>query len=92
MSGQVAEYSGLVANIAERMARSQQAKIAGAEYDDLYQEGLIAVWQTLLRELRPAKDVIEYRMQNYIRNMRRQSKAEHFEILPIEGAEEFDSR
>lgn len=39
----------------------------GAEYDDLVQEGLINVWQTLARDVTPSADMIENRMRDYVR-------------------------
>jgi hypothetical protein len=39
----------------------------GAEYDDLVQEGLINVWQTLERDIAPSADMIENRMRDYSR-------------------------
>lgn len=39
----------------------------GAEPDDLIQEGLINVWQTLERGVTPSADMIENRMRDYIR-------------------------
>lgn len=89
MSRQVAEYSGLVAHLADGLACSGRAKIVGAEYDDLNQEGLIAVWQTLLRGLPVSKDVVENRMKDWIRYQGRTSGTDYGDVMPLETAEEF---
>ena len=39
----------------------------GAEYDDLAQEGLINVWQTIERGVTPSTEMIENRMRDYVR-------------------------
>jgi DNA-directed RNA polymerase specialized sigma24 family protein len=64
---------------------------ANAEFDDLVQEGRIAVWQALSRGLRPATTVIEGRMKDWVRYLRRlqHNDAVAYELLlPIE---EYDS-
>lgn len=45
--------------------------VANAEYDDLRQEGLIAVWLALLDDYVPTRDFIKNRMKNWIRKCRR---------------------
>lgn len=92
MDGQVAEYRGLVESSAHKLAATARAKRAGAEYDDLVQEGLIDVWQTLERGLAPAARHIEHRMQNWIRLLAGQTGvsrgAQHFDyedLLPLDG-------
>jgi hypothetical protein len=39
----------------------------GAEYDDLAQEGLINVWQTLQRGVTPSAEIISARMKDYMK-------------------------
>lgn len=56
--------------LCERLAR-QYDGMGGAEYDDLEQEGLIAVWLSLNRGIPPSKDFIRFRMRNWIRKCRR---------------------
>lgn len=59
----------------------------GAEFDDLAQEGDIAVWQTLRRGLRPSTQVIEGRMIDWLRYLRRlqHNDAVGYDLLlPIE--------
>ena len=73
MNDQVAAYSGLVAHLAEKYAATRGAKVASAEYDDLYQEGMIDVWQALERGVTPSTVTIENQMRKWIRTMRRQS-------------------
>lgn len=66
MNGQVAGYRGLVESLADRVYRPRMG-LALAGRDDLVQEGLIFVWQTLQRGLTPSKDVIEKHMLHYRR-------------------------
>lgn len=78
----VAAYSGVV-----RRAATRYVGIANAEYDDLYQEGLISVWQALSRGLRPSLLVIDGRMKDWTRFLRRLENGDsiaYTQILPIE--------
>jgi hypothetical protein len=74
MSGRVAEYSGLVAHLARRHSKGQHGTSVEAEYDDLYQEGLINVWQTLERGITPTAELIAGRMTDWKRLMKVQSR------------------
>lgn len=63
----------------------------GADQDDLTQEGLINVWQTLQRGVTPSADIIEARMRDYVRYLgaqqgrnRRGEPLHYDEILPLE--------
>jgi DNA-directed RNA polymerase specialized sigma24 family protein len=70
----------------KRLAR-QYVGYANAEFEDLAQEGRIAVWQTLARGLRPSTQVIEGRMLDWVRylNHLQKNDAVAYEILlPIE--------
>lgn len=78
----VAAYSGIVKRIATRYVG-----IANAEYDDLFQEGWISVWQALSRGLTPSREVIEGRMVDWTRFLRRLENGDsiaYTRILPIE--------
>lgn len=82
MNGQVAKYRGLVETLAEQFARSNPN-----ELDDLVQEGLIFVWQTLQRGHRVSEEHIRNRMLNWLsyrsRQLRHQDKP--YEVmLPLE--------
>jgi DNA-directed RNA polymerase specialized sigma24 family protein len=58
-----------------------------AELDDLVQEGLIAVWQTLSRGLTPSMTVVENRMLDWVRflnRLQRNDAIAYERILPIE--------
>lgn len=81
MNAAVAAYRGLVESLAARMANTRAARDARAEYDDLVQEGLIAVWQTLERGAVPAKTQIQNVMKKWIRLMNRQRRGE----ISLEG-------
>lgn len=80
----MASYRGLVEALAEKVARSPQAKRVGAEYDDLVQEGLIDVWQALRREIVPAATQVENRMKMWIRYLGANGRLEYGAALPIE--------
>jgi DNA-directed RNA polymerase specialized sigma24 family protein len=67
MNAAVAEYREAVEALALRISRSAGAIRVGAEFDDLAQEGLIQVWQSLGRGVTPAARIIELRMIDYIR-------------------------
>lgn len=67
MNGRIAEYREAVEAIALRVSRGAVATQVGAEYDDLAQEGLIQVWQTLERGLTPSTEMLENRMRDYVR-------------------------
>lgn len=69
---QVAAWRPLVASTAHEFVRSRSARRVGAEYDDLEQEGLIFVWQSLERGIPPARELILNRMQNWVRYIGRQ--------------------
>lgn len=67
-SEQVAEYEGLC----EALARKFVGR-AGAEFDDLVQEGRIAVWQSLQDGRAPSTSYVEYAMRGWVTNLRRQA-------------------
>lgn len=60
MNGEVAGYRGLVESLAHKFVGRN-----GAEYDDLVQEGLLAVWQSLERGVTPKAEILENRMKNW---------------------------
>lgn len=63
----IAGYREAVAALALRVSRGPGAVRVGAEFDDLEQEGLIDVWQSLERGVTPRADIIENRMKDYVR-------------------------
>lgn len=67
MNDRVAGYRDAVEAIALRVSRGAVALQVGAEYDDLAQEGLILVWQSLERGVDPSADMMENRMRDYVR-------------------------
>lgn len=82
MNNQVAAYQTHVEYLAKRLVG-----FANAEFDDLAQEGLIAVWQSLARGLRPSTGVIEGRMIDWVRYLQRLERNDaiaYERILPIE--------
>lgn len=84
MNAQVSAYAGICATIADRYSRGSQARRCGAEFDDLYQEGLISVWQALERGVTPSADLIEFRMRDWMRYLNRQSPIPYEAMLPLD--------
>jgi hypothetical protein len=58
---QVVAYQELVAYLAARYDGFQ-----GAEYDDLYQEGMEVVYLALARATHPSKDILARRMLDWV--------------------------
>lgn len=67
MSHEVAAFRGLVESLASTRARTRRSIRVGAEYDDLVQEGLIAVWVALRDGEEPTARKIRDRMSRYVR-------------------------
>lgn len=85
-SAEIEGYVGFVVSSATRLAGSRRARQAGAEYDDLYQEGLIAVWQSLQRGTNPLLPV-QNRMRDWIRftvRLKKHDNIPYATLLPIE--------
>lgn len=62
-SEQVSAYRGMVAQTARRFVG-----VAGAEFDDLEQEGLIAVWRVLDQgNYRPSSEVVKNACKDWVR-------------------------
>ena len=70
-SEEVAAYKQLV----EKLARKQVGR-AQAEFDDLVQEGLLAVFLSLRRGIRPSAEIIENRQRDWVRYLNRLSRLE----------------
>jgi DNA-directed RNA polymerase specialized sigma24 family protein len=64
MSGEVAGYRDLVESLARKFVGRHTA-----EFDDLVQEGLLNVWQSLQRGVVPKATIIEDRMKNWTRHL-----------------------
>lgn len=75
-------YLGYIDATAARLASTPDARRAGAEYDDLRQEGMQAVLFSLQRGTNPFL-VIENRMKDWITYMQRQRKGDPipYEVL-----------
>jgi hypothetical protein len=80
----VGAYRGLVEGLARKVASTRRARNVGAEFDDLVQEGLIAVWQALEAGLRISPDVVEGRMKNWVRYLGAGQGRDYEELLPLE--------
>lgn len=79
-------YIGFVVTSASRLAGTRRARQAGAEYDDLYQEGLISVWQSLQRGVNPLLP-IQNRMKDWVRyalKLKRHDTVAYGVLLPLE--------
>ena len=84
MSDEVRAYAGLVQSIATELSRSRRARQVGAEYDDLYQEGLIAVWRALEEGADTVgADRVRDRMRDYMRWLGRHGGEDYEEMLPF---------
>jgi len=62
MSGEVAGYRGLAKSLALKFVGFN-----GAELDDLVQEGLIFIWQSLERGITPSAELVSARMRDWVR-------------------------
>lgn len=80
MNGEVAAYRDLVESIAKRFKARPHPL---ADFDDLVQIGLIAVWQALEAGVDPVgPDHIRNRMKDYLRELNRPSR--HEETVPYD--------
>lgn len=93
INGQVAGYRSLVESLAPKFVGRNQA-----EFDDLVQEGLIFVWQTLQKGVTPKAGLIELRMLDWVRLLGTQvgrgrgkdgEAIEYVELLPLEAIEDY---
>lgn len=82
-SDQVEAYLGLVEHLAKQFVGRN-----GAEQDDLVQEGLINVWQTLERGIVPSVEIIENRMRDYVRWLGRRYPVPYEQMLPLDDFSE----
>jgi len=65
--GQITAFLPLIENSARRFLHL-------AEFDDLRQEGMIAVWLAFRRGEAPTADIIQNRMRDWCRRVSRQSR------------------
>jgi hypothetical protein len=79
MNGEIAAYRGLATSLARKFIGRN-----GAELDDLVQEAFINVWQTLQRGVTPSAEIIEYRMESYVKWLGRQAPVPYEAMLPID--------
>jgi len=66
------------------MSRGPGATTVGAEYEDLAQEGMIAVWQCLAAGNRVSVTVLAGRMTNYIKFRGSHNTVDYATLLPLE--------
>jgi hypothetical protein len=62
----------------QRIARKYQRR---AELDDLIQEGWITCWNALAKGVQPSDQIIEGRMQNWVRFLLRHDGASYEQIM-----------
>ena len=67
MSDMVASYLPTVKRLAWKYTGSY-----GAEYDDLVQEGMIAVWNSIRKDHEPMGVYIQWRMKNWVSFVQKQ--------------------
>ena len=84
LSGEVAKYRDLVESLAARLVRPGRMTRNGVEYDDLVQEGLIFVWQSLQNGAAPSADMTRKTMLAYARKMGAQKRGGTTEFVPYE--------
>jgi DNA-directed RNA polymerase specialized sigma24 family protein len=75
----VAAYQGMV----ERLAYRYVDNGIGCEYDDLVQEGLIGVWQSLERDRPPSTPFIKLCMRNWRTRIERQRRGDPIAIAYV---------
>jgi len=78
---QVAAYQELVASLARRYHGHHQA-----EYDDLYQEGMVAIFQALAKGDLPSKDIVAKRMRRWVTKCARHGISGYTERNDDEGS------
>jgi len=79
---QLLEHRGLVETLADRLSRRDRN-----EYDDLRQEGMIAVWELLANGKPVTEDSITKRMKKWLRYRGRQKRevpTSYDKLLPME--------
>jgi hypothetical protein len=84
-SARVLQFEGLCGDLAATLARPGTRGINGVEFDDLVQEGRIAIWQALERGVAEGNLplVARGRMVDYQRWLGRQG-VPYSKLLPIE--------
>ena len=87
LDGQIRSYEKTLHKLARPLVGRN-----GAEADDLVQEGRVFVWQSLEKGIKPALEMIENRMKDYIRWLGRKSAIPYEAMLPIDivGESNFD--
>lgn len=84
LNEQLRAYAGLLDSLARKLSSGPRAAQVGAEYDDLYQEGQIAIWQSLQRGVTPSAEFAENRMRDWLRYLGRQTPIPYEALLPLE--------
>jgi DNA-directed RNA polymerase specialized sigma subunit len=82
-SAQVAPYSDLVSDLTRPFIGR-----FGAEYDDLFQEGMIKVFQALAKGDYPAKEHIAHGMRDWVRTLEYQTRYTRLRAVSYEEHQE----
>lgn len=77
------KHRGLVESRAAALAATPGAKRVGAEYDDLVQEGMIAVWQSTERGHDPTLVVVN-RMRDWVRYLGKRDGEGYQAHMPLD--------
>ena len=78
-------HRGLVESLAAKISASPGAKRCGAEFDDLVQEGMIAVWQTTERgHTADLQSVVSNRMRDWVKFLAHRGANSYAEFLPLD--------
>lgn len=89
LEGQLREHAGLVESLADRLSRRDRN-----ERDDLAQEGMIAVWEAIKTGRPVDEEVVEKRMQKWLRYRGRQKRdvsTSYDKLLPMEDLRAVDA-
>jgi hypothetical protein len=73
---EVAAYRELIESLAKKYVKYPEA-----DYDELFQEGQISVWEALRRGNRPSIEVIKWSMLAWLRNQRRLRRGDSIAAL-----------
>jgi DNA-directed RNA polymerase specialized sigma subunit len=80
---------GLVESLAAKISASPGAKRVGAEYEDLVQEGMIAVWQSTERgNTLDIQSVVSNRMRDWVKFLAHRGANSYAEFLPLDDFRE----
>lgn len=92
MDAVIVEHTPRIEALAVRFAKPGARGRNGVEFDDLVQEGRIAVWQAVSRRIRPSDKHIRDRMLDYVKWLGRHGAADYGTMLPLDDYESVSRR